>query len=125
MLLTGNDKITSQQAESYGLVNRVVAASELIAEATATAREIARNDTLAVTMTKQAINQGYEVAGMKTALSQALELDIVVEGTETDESKRFNQILRDEGARAAIRWRETHLDEARDSQHEEGVHHDR
>jgi enoyl-CoA hydratase len=125
LLLTGNDRITSQQAESYGLVNRVVGVDELMAEARSTAREIARNDTLAVTMTKQAINKSYEAAGMKLALSQALELDIIVEGTETDESKRFNQILRDEGAKAAIRWRESHLDEARDSQHEEGGHHDR
>ena len=125
LLLTGNDRITSQQAESYGLVNRVVRVDELMAEAISTAREIARNDTLAVTMTKQAINKSYEAAGMKLALSQALELDIIVEGTETDESKRFNQILRDEGAKAAIRWRESHLDEARDSQHEKGKHHDR
>ena len=125
LLLTGNDRITSQQAESYGLVNRVVGVDELMAEARSTAREIARNDTLAVTMTKQAINKSYEAAGMKLALSQALELDIIVEGTETDESRRFNQILRDEGAKAAIRWRESHLDEARDSQHEKGKHHDR
>ena len=125
LLLTGNDRITSQQAESYGLVNRVVRVDELMAEAISTAREIARNDTLAVTMTKQAINKSYEAAGMKLALSQALELDIIVEGTETDESRRFNQILRDEGAKAAIRWRESHLDEARDSQHEKGKHHDR
>ena len=123
LLLTGNDKVTAQQAEAYGLVNRVVMAEDLVAEATKTAREIAANDNLAVTKTKEAINRGYEAAGMTTALSQALELDIIVESTETEESKRFNEILRDEGAKAAISWRDARLDASTDNQHREGEHH--
>ncbi|MGI9263310.1 MAG: enoyl-CoA hydratase/isomerase family protein [Gammaproteobacteria bacterium] len=115
LLLTGNDRITSQQAEAFGLVNRVVLAENLIAEATKTAREIAANDALAVTKTKEAINRGYDAAGMTAALSQALELDIFVESTETEESRRFNQILRDEGAKAAISWRDARLDASTDN----------
>ena len=46
---------------------------------------------------------------MREALLQALELDIVVEATETDNSREFNRILRDEGAGAAIAWRDARL----------------
>jgi enoyl-CoA hydratase len=60
-------------------------------------------------MTKQAINRSYDIAGMREALLQALELDIVVEATETDESREFNRILRDEGTRAAVAWRDARL----------------
>ncbi|NNK31730.1 MAG: enoyl-CoA hydratase/isomerase family protein, partial [Xanthomonadales bacterium] len=56
MLLTGNDRITSEQAEAWGLVNRVVGNRRLLDEARSVALEIARNDELAVRITKQAIN---------------------------------------------------------------------
>jgi enoyl-CoA hydratase len=104
-LLTGNDRITAAEAEQWGLVNRVFAGDRLEAQARALALEIAGNDQLAVRMTKQAINRSCEVAGMDEALRQALEVDIEVELTETEESKAFNRILQAEGARAAIAWR--------------------
>jgi enoyl-CoA hydratase len=109
MLLTGNDRISSEQAESWGLVNRVVTPENLVEEARAVAMEIARNDQLAVRITKQAINTTYEIGRMRDALRHALELDIAIETTETDESRQFNEILRTEGARAAIEWRDRQM----------------
>ena len=106
MLLTGNDRISSEQAESWGLVNRVVAAEQLVEEARSLAREIAGNDQLAVRLTKQAINRCCENGPMREALKQALELNIVIESTETEESRAFNEILKTQGARAAIAWRD-------------------
>lgn len=109
LLLTGNDRITSEQAESWGLVNRVVDADNLVTEARSLARSIAANDPLAVRLTKQAVNQAYEIGKMRKALKHALELNIVIESTETDESRAFNEILKNEGARAAIAWRDHKL----------------
>jgi len=106
MLLTGNDRISSEQAESWGLVNRVVAAEQLVEEARSLAREIAGNDQLAVRLTKQAINRCCENGPMREALKQALELNMVIESTETEESRAFNAILKTQGARAAIAWRD-------------------
>ena len=108
-LLTGNDRITAQDARNWGLVNSVVPASELGAAARDMATAIALNDPVAVRLTKQAINRSNEIAGMKKALHEALEADIEVELTETDESREFNRILRTQGARAAIAWRRTHI----------------
>jgi len=43
---------------------------------------------------------------MRDALKHALELAYAIESTETDESRRFNEILKAEGAKAAIEWRD-------------------
>jgi enoyl-CoA hydratase/carnithine racemase len=110
LLLSGNDRVTAEQAEAWGLVNRVCDADWLVHEARALAREIARNDPLAVRLTKQAVNTLYEIPRMRDALEHALELDVTIETTETEESRAFNEILKSEGARAAIAWRDRQLD---------------
>lgn len=110
LLLTGNDRVSAEQAEAWGLVNRVCDADWLVHEARALAREIARNDSLAVRLTKQAVNSVYEIPRMRDALEHALELDITIESTETEESRQFNEILKSEGAKAAIAWRDRQLD---------------
>lgn len=108
LLLTGNDRVSSQQAEAWGLVNHVVAPAELLERAREIGHEIARNDTLAVRLTKQAINSAYEIPGMRKALEHALELDLIIESTDTEESRQFNELLENEGAKAAIAWRDSH-----------------
>jgi enoyl-CoA hydratase len=109
MLLTGNDRISSEQAEAWGLINRVVKPENLVKRAREIALEIARNDQLAVRVTKQAINKTFEFGKMRNALRHALELDIAIESTDTEESRQFNEILRNEGAKAAIDWRDRKL----------------
>jgi len=105
LLLTGTDKVTAKQAADWGLVNRVVEANELRESARQMALSISQNDQLAVRLTKQAINRGFDTAGMRKALLDALELDVEIESTETPESKAFNEIMEVNGIRAAIEWR--------------------
>ena len=106
LLLTGDDKITTDRALSLGLINRVVAETNLYEEALSIACTIANNDQLAVKLTKQAINQSCETMGMRQAMLQALELDVEIETTETPESKEFNRILKEQGTQAALAWRD-------------------
>jgi enoyl-CoA hydratase len=105
LLLTGTDKVTAEQAEDWGLVNHVVQSAQLHDSAKAMAMSIAQNDQLAVKLTKLAINRGFDTAGMRQALLDALELDVEIESTETPESKAFNEIMEKDGIRAAIEWR--------------------
>lgn len=105
LLLTGDDRVPAARALQMGLVNRVVPAASLLDEATAMARRIADNDPVAVRLTKLAINRSMDLAGMRAALAQALEMDVTVETTETPESREFNAILERDGAKAAIAWR--------------------
>ena len=107
LLLLGDDAVSAERALALGLVNRVVPAERCLDEALEVARTIAANDALAVALTKQAINRSAEIAGMRQALLQALELDVLVEASETPESREFDAILEKEGVRAALASRKT------------------
>lgn len=113
-LLTGNDRISPQEAAAHGLINKIVPLDQLTDAAESMALQIARNDQLAVNMTKQAINRSLELAGMQTALKEALESDIRIEATETEDSREFNRILRNDGTRAAIAWRDAKFNQSLD-----------
>ncbi len=109
ILLEGSNDIDASRAEAIGLVNRVVAASDLMEEARTLAGEIALNDPLAVRLTKKAINESLEAAGMRDALRAALETDIEIETTQTPESQAFNEIIESRGLKAALAWRAAKL----------------
>ena len=82
LLLTGRKDISAERAERMGLVNRVVPADRLMDEAMEMAATIAGNDPLAVSLTKKAMNIGVETAGLRQALKEALEIDILIESAE-------------------------------------------
>ena len=105
LLLSGDDRVSAAEVRDMGLVNRVVPAANLMDEALALGRRIVANDALAVRLTKKAINRSLEIAGMREAMREALEVDITIETTETAESREFNRILKRDGAKAAIAWR--------------------
>lgn len=79
LLLTGRKDYDAEFALSVGLVNRVVRPETLMDEAQALAASIAQNDARAVRLTKRALNQGLEAAGIRTALERALAIDIDIE----------------------------------------------
>jgi len=105
LLLTGEDRVSAAEVQAMGLVNRAVPAAGLLDEALALGQRIAANDANAVRMTKQAINRSLDIGGMRQAMRNALEIDIAIETSETAESREFNEILRRDGAKAAIAWR--------------------
>jgi enoyl-CoA hydratase len=105
-LLTGNDKITAEEALAMGLVNRVVPAGRELETALGIAREIAVNDRVKVAMTKRAINRTYEIMGLTQALDMAHDMDVLIESTETPEGRTFREITRKEGLKAALAWRD-------------------
>lgn len=109
LLLTGEDRVAADEAMRLGLVNCVVDPESLADAGAALARSIAVNDALAVRLTKQAINRSFESGGMRNALLQALELDVLIEATETAESRAFAEVLARDGAKAAIAWRDARL----------------
>lgn len=106
MLLFGNDRVSAIQGLSAGLVNTVVPRADLHAESLALAHRSALLDSTAVRLTKAAINRSYEAMGLRGALRQALDLDLEIETTETEESRTFKEVLSQQGVKAAIAWRE-------------------
>lgn len=109
ILLCGQDRIDAARALRLGLVNAVVPGGQLLEVARARAQEIRAGAEAAVRLTKRAINRSYEVMGLRAALAQALELDILIESAGGPERAEFNRIRATEGLRAAIAWREARL----------------
>ncbi|HEU5468644.1 MAG TPA: enoyl-CoA hydratase/isomerase family protein [Steroidobacteraceae bacterium] len=105
LLLTGDDRVSATEVQAMGLVNRVVPTASLLDEAIALGKRIAANDAQAVRLTKKAINRSLDLGGMRHALLAALETDVYIETHETPESREFNEILKRDGAKAAIAWR--------------------
>lgn len=105
LLLTGSDRIDAERAAAIGLVNKVVPEDRLLAEARSIALEIAGNDPYAVRMTKRALNESLDSAGLPEALEAALRVDMEIEIHESPESKEFDRILERDGPKAALAWR--------------------
>jgi len=109
LLLVGDDRITPERALAIGLINRVVPEDQYLEEAISIARAMAANDRVVVRMTKQAINRGADIMGMRQGLLQGLEMGIIAEEIETPESREFNAILDKDGPKAALAWQEERL----------------
>ena len=105
LLLTADIKVSSQRIYEMGLINRITAPENLRDEALTMAETIAANDRLSVEITKKAINRTMEIAGMREALLDGLEADVLLETSQSDEAKQFNKILDKEGLKAALAWR--------------------
>jgi hypothetical protein len=71
-------------------------------EALAVAAQIARMDADAVAITKQSINRTFEIMGLREALRANLDLAVQIENLETPERRKFQEITRQEGLKAAI-----------------------
>ncbi len=106
LLLTGADRITARRMEAMGLVNRVVPEGEQLAQAVAMAEEIAAAAQHSVTLTKRAINRSFEVMGLREALKQALDQELLIEYGAGPERLEFNRIRNAEGLKAALAWRD-------------------
>jgi enoyl-CoA hydratase len=105
IILSGADRISALEAARIGLINRVVPPDQLESSALALARHIAVIDPRLVQRTKQAINRGFEIMGLIEALDAALDIDLAIEGEGSDDKRKFMEIARQNGLRAAIAWR--------------------
>ena len=109
LLLTGQDKMTADEALQLGIVNEVVDQGDGLRRGIAMAREIALMDPDAVQMTKQAINRTYETMGIMQALEMGVDTAVQIESIETALRKQFNHVLKTKGLRPALAWREKRL----------------
>ncbi len=106
LILTGDDALQASEASRLGLVNRVVPVGEELPTALELARRLAVVDPVLMRATKAALNRTYDVMGMREALAGALELDLEVESRGSPDKAAFMDIVRGEGLRAALAWRE-------------------
>jgi enoyl-CoA hydratase/carnithine racemase len=106
IILTGEDKLSAQEALRIGLISHIVPAGNHVEEALRIARRIAVMDPGLVAETKKALNRSYEIQGMQSALKTALDIDHTIESHGSPDKQTFMEIARERGLRAAISWRD-------------------
>ncbi len=105
IIFNGLDNLSAREALRLGLINRVVPNGAHLAAALSMARRLAAVDPELMRQTKKAINRSYEIRGMREALATALDIDLQIESQGSPDKRRFMDIARKEGLRAAIAWR--------------------
>src|SRR4029079_4251124 len=106
IILTGDDTVSAERALTLGIVSRVVPNGEHLRSALDIARHIAVIDPALVRDTKKALNRTYETQGMRAALDMALDIDHAIESAGSPDKKRFMDLAREQGLKAALAWRE-------------------
>jgi enoyl-CoA hydratase/carnithine racemase len=111
ILLTGEDGLGAERALQLGIVSRVVPEGEHLSAALAVARRIAVVDPDLVRDTKKALNRTYEIQGMRAALATALDIDHAIESHGSPDKRRFMDLAREQGLKAALAWRDARFKE--------------
>lgn len=109
LLLGADDRISAERAERIGLVNQVVPIGQGIETAVRMGQRMAAMDRDAVRLTKKAINLGADAMGLREALKANLDLAVEIESLETPSRKRFKEITRERGLKAALEWRDRRM----------------
>ena len=105
IILSGQDKVSAALAMQMGLVSEVTKAGEHLDQAMRVARNIARMDADLVQQTKKAIQRTYDIQGLEAALAAALDIDLSIESHGSPDKRRFMDIARADGLKAALDWR--------------------
>jgi enoyl-CoA hydratase len=110
LLFTG-DVIDAAAAERAGLVNRVVADEQVEEEVEALVRKIAPTPLPVLRLTKVALVRAYEAMGLRQAVDMNLDLSSMLNAAETAEQREFMDIVRAQGLKAALAWRDNRYGE--------------
>ncbi len=105
LLLTG-DTIDAATALAWGLANRVVPADQLEAEVQEWVARIAPTPLRVLQLTKQALNRAQKAMGLLEAVEANLDLSAMLNGAQTPEQQAFYELVRTEGLKAALAWRD-------------------
>ncbi len=105
LLLTG-DTIDAATALAWGLANRVVPADQLEAEVQEWVARIAPTPLRVLQLTKQALNRAQKAMGLLEAVEANLDLSAMLNGAQTPEQQAFYELVRTQGLKAALAWRD-------------------
>ena len=110
LLFTG-DMIDAQAAERAGMVNRVVPDDEVEREVEALVRKIAPTPLPVLRLTKIALVRAFEAMGLREAVNMNLDLSSMLNAADTPEQREFMEIVKNQGLKAALAWRDSRYGE--------------
>ena len=110
LLLTG-DLVDADEARRIGIVNRVVPADRLEAEVDALADRLARTPPEVMGPTKRMLNRAMDAAGFRLAVEAGLDLGAIINAADTPEQREWDAIVKRDGLKAALAWRDARYDE--------------
>jgi enoyl-CoA hydratase len=105
LLFTG-DTVDAQEALRLGIANRIVAADALDAEVASFVAKIAPTPLPVLRLTKLALNRAALAMGLAEAVDANLDLSAILNASETPEQRQFDELVRSQGLRAALKWRD-------------------
>lgn len=108
---TGN-MMSAQEAFNFGLVNKVVPRHQLDDEVRKLAEAIVKVPAMSVRLSKVSINNMFEIMGIRQAVQQSRELDLHVMSSPSPEMREFFAIVREQGLKAALAWRDAKFAQA-------------
>jgi enoyl-CoA hydratase/carnithine racemase len=116
LLLTG-DLIDADEGKRIGIVNRVVPLDGLAAEVDALADRLARTPPEVMAPTKRMLNRAMDAAGFRLAVEAGLDLGAIINAADTPEQREWDAIVRRDGLKAALAWRDERYNERLAEQH--------
>jgi enoyl-CoA hydratase/carnithine racemase len=106
LIYTG-DLFAAAEAHRLGLVDRVFPKASLEAETIKVARRISRVSADCLKWNKRAINQTFEIMGLRSAIQYGSEACAIMDATGSPEAAQFDAIRREKGLGEAVRWRDS------------------
>jgi enoyl-CoA hydratase len=99
--------IGPEEAMQLGLLDGVFAPEELEAETMKVAKRMSRVALEALQWNKRAVNRTFEIMGFASALQYGLEACAILDSTETEEGRTFNELRRSKGLNDALKWQKS------------------
>lgn len=109
-LLYLGDMIDAETALRYGMVNKVVPLDELKDATNKYAKRLSLISRESLVQTKLAISRGADVMGFRGAMQAGLDVLAPLYAQKTEVGKKFDQIAKESGVGAAVKWRSSHFE---------------
>jgi len=104
LIYTG-DIFDAGEAHRLGLVDKVFPKRDLDVETLKIARRMSRVSADCLKYNKRAINETFEIMGLRSAIQYGSEIAAIMDATGSPEADKYNEVRRSQGLAAAIKWR--------------------
>lgn len=111
LLFTG-ETISAEEALRIGLINKVVPEAELHNEVNALIKKIAPTPLSTLRLTKIGLIRAAEATGIRQAINANMDVSAILNGSDSPEQKEFDDIVRKDGLKAALAWRDARFEES-------------